>query len=93
MHIASISIYRTDLKDKIIAAENLDQQYLKIKETLKQGNLLSKFNYYEWKEDGIIMYRGKVFVSNSTEMRNIVMREMYNVPYARCYPPPHAKGN
>jgi hypothetical protein len=27
-----------DLKDKIVAAENLDQNYLKIKETLQQGN-------------------------------------------------------
>jgi hypothetical protein len=34
MHIASISMYRNDLKDKIIAATNSNQQYLKIKETL-----------------------------------------------------------
>jgi hypothetical protein len=37
-HIAAINMYRNDMKDKIIAAENLNQQYLKIKETLQQGN-------------------------------------------------------
>jgi hypothetical protein len=34
MHIAAISMYKIDLKDKIIAATNSDQYYLKIKETL-----------------------------------------------------------
>jgi len=33
------------------------------------------------KEDGILMYRGKMYVSNSGELKNIMLREMYNVPY------------
>jgi hypothetical protein len=27
------------------------------------------------------MYKGKVYVSNSSEMKNVVMKEMQNVPY------------
>jgi hypothetical protein len=27
------------------------------------------------------MYRGKVYVPKSREMKNIVLREMHNVPY------------
>jgi hypothetical protein len=38
VHSAAISMYRNDLKDKIIAVANSDQQYLKVKETLHQGN-------------------------------------------------------
>jgi hypothetical protein len=34
MHVATISMYISDLKDKIIEATNLDRHYLKIKETL-----------------------------------------------------------
>jgi hypothetical protein len=30
---------------------------------------------------GILMYRGKVYVSNSSEMKNKMMREMHNVSY------------
>jgi len=33
------------------------------------------------KEDGVLMYKGKLYVPNSKEMKNIVMREMHNVPY------------
>jgi hypothetical protein len=72
VHIAAISMYKTDLKDQIIATTNSDQHYLKIKEILQQGNFQQKFNSYELKEDGILMYKGKVYVSNSSELKNAV---------------------
>jgi hypothetical protein len=81
VHIASINMYRIDLKDKIIAATNSDQQYVKIKEILQQGNFQHKFNFYELKEDKNLMYKGKVYVLNSSELKNAVLREMHNVPY------------
>jgi hypothetical protein len=56
---------------------------LKIKEILQQGNLQQKINYYELKEDGILTYRGKMYVPNSGDMKNTVLREMHNVPYIR----------
>jgi hypothetical protein len=36
---------------------------------------------YEKKEDGILMYRGRFYVPNSLELKNMVLREMHNVPY------------
>jgi hypothetical protein len=27
------------------------------------------------------MYKGKVYVSNSSEQKNLVLKEMHNVPY------------
>ena len=59
VHILAIIMFSIDLKDEIIEAENAYQQYLKIKETLQGGNLQQKNNYYELKEDGILMYKGK----------------------------------
>jgi hypothetical protein len=38
MHIATISMYNTDMKDIIFATTHLDKHYLKIKETLQQGS-------------------------------------------------------
>jgi hypothetical protein len=36
MHISTISMFNTDLKDKILEVANSDQQYVKIKETSQQ---------------------------------------------------------
>jgi len=81
VHIASISMYKTYLRDIIIVATNSYQHYLKIKEELQQGNFQQKFNYYELKEDGILMYKGKVYMMNYSELKNAVLREIHNVPY------------
>jgi hypothetical protein len=79
--IAAISIYMKDLEDKIVATTNSDQNYLKIKETLQQSDFQHKFNYYEPKEDGILMYTEKVYVTNFGELKYAVLKEMHNVPY------------
>jgi hypothetical protein len=81
VHVVAIIMYMTYLKDQIIAPTNSDQHYLKIKETLQQGNFQQKFNCYEMKEDGILMYKGKVYVMNSSELKNAILKEMRNVPY------------
>jgi hypothetical protein len=79
MRIVAIIMYITDTKDKIIVATNSDQQYLKIKETLQQGNLQQKIKYYESQEDGILRYREKIYVPNSSQLKNTLPREMHNV--------------
>jgi hypothetical protein len=33
------------------------------------------------KEDGIFMHKGKVHVPSSSELKNVVLREMRNMPY------------
>jgi hypothetical protein len=39
VHISTINMFSTNLRDKNLEAANSDQQYLKIRETLQQGNL------------------------------------------------------
>jgi hypothetical protein len=55
VRVVVINTYMTDMKDKIITTTNSDRHYLKIKETLQQGNFQQKFNYYELTEDEILM--------------------------------------
>jgi hypothetical protein len=34
-------------------------------------------------EDGIFLYKNKVYVPNSLKFRNLILKEMHNVPYTR----------
>jgi hypothetical protein len=43
--------------------------------------LQHKFEGYELKEDGILMYRCIVYVSNDQELKNILLSELNKVPY------------
>jgi hypothetical protein len=44
--------------------------------------LQQKFEGYELKEDGILMYRHRVCVPNVQELKNLLLSEMHKDPYA-----------
>jgi hypothetical protein len=80
-HAKTISMYQLDLKDIIIEAAKLDLQYKELVEKLKQSNLQQKIEEYKLDNDEILMYRGIIYVPNSNELKNLILREMHNVPY------------
>jgi hypothetical protein len=49
---------------------------------LQQGILQQKIEDYKLGNDEILMYRGTIYVPNSQELKNMIFREMHNVPYA-----------
>jgi hypothetical protein len=71
------------LKDKIIEAAKSDLQYKDLKEKLQQGILQQKIEEYKLDNYEILMYKGKIYVPNSQELKILILREMHNVPYAR----------
>jgi hypothetical protein len=83
MHASTIRMHVYNFKDEILEVVKSNQQYVQAKEALQQGKIQHKFKYYALKEDGVLMYKGKVFVPNSREMKSILLREMHNMPYAR----------
>jgi hypothetical protein len=81
LHSTTINMYKSDLKHKILEAANLDLQYKELVEKLQQGNLQHKIEEYKLDNDEILMYSGKIYVPNSHELKNLILREMHNVPY------------
>ena len=45
-----------------------------IKGELQQGNSQQKIEGYKLQEDGILLYKGRVYVPNSLELRNVVLK-------------------
>jgi hypothetical protein len=58
-----------------------DQHYAQVRESLQQSNVQLKVKDYRMGEDGILLFINKVDVTNSRELRNLVLKEMHNVPY------------
>jgi hypothetical protein len=82
LHATAISMYQSDLKDKIIEAANLELQYKELVAKLQQGHLQQKIEEYKLDNNEILMYRGRIYVPNSQELKNLILGEMHNVPYA-----------
>jgi hypothetical protein len=83
MNSSAIIMYQSDLKDKIIEATKSDLQYKELVEKLQQGNLQQEIEDYKLDNYEILMYMGIIYVPNSNEFKNMILREMHNVPYAR----------
>jgi hypothetical protein len=49
---------------------------------LQQGDVKQKIKKYEIKEDGLLMHKNRIYVPSSGELRNVVLKEMHDVPYA-----------
>jgi hypothetical protein len=62
------------LKDRIIEAAKLDLHYKVLVEKLQQGILLQKIVEYKLDSDEILMYKGRIYVSNSQELKNMILR-------------------
>jgi hypothetical protein len=69
MHATTISMYQTYLCDKILEVSKSDLCYMDISVTLQQGMSQPKFEGYELREDGILMYRCRVYVPNDQELK------------------------
>jgi hypothetical protein len=83
MHATDVSMHQSDLKRRILDGLVIDQRYLQVKENLQQGNVQQKVKEYEIKEDGLLMHKNRIYVPSYGELRNLVLKEMHDVPYAR----------
>jgi hypothetical protein len=81
MHATTINIHQSDLKKRILDGLVTDQHYLQVKENLQQGNVQQKIKEYKINEDGLLMHKNRIYVPSSGELRNVVLKEMHDVPY------------
>jgi hypothetical protein len=80
LHDTTISMYQSDLKDIILEAAKSDLQYKELVVKL-QGILQKKIEDHKLENDEIPIYRGIIYVPISKELKNMILREIHNVPY------------
>jgi hypothetical protein len=82
LHVTTISMYLMDLKGKISENEKVDLQYMELVTKLQQGKMQQKDENYELGIDGIILYINIFYVTNYSELKSVILKEMHNVFYA-----------
>ena len=81
MHATAVSMHQSELKRRILDFVVTDKHYLHVKKILQRENLQQKMKEYEMKEYGLLMHKNIIYVPSSRELRNLVLKEMHNVPY------------
>jgi hypothetical protein len=83
MHATIVSMHQSYLKSLILDVFVTDKHYLQVKEILQQEDVQQKMKEYDMKEDGLLIHKNRLYVPSSRELRNLVLKEMHNVPYAK----------
>ena len=82
LHATAISMYRTEIKDKILEAANVDLQYKRLVAKLQQCESPQTEEGYTLGTDGLLLYKNRVYVPNYRELKLAILKEMHNVAYA-----------
>ena len=82
MHVASLSICQLDLRQQIVSHATGDELYEQVKDKLQQQSLEKRYEGYKLEEDGLLTYKGRIYIPNVASMRRVVMDEIHQTPYS-----------
>jgi hypothetical protein len=83
LHATTISMYRTEMKDRILEVASTDLQYKSLVAKLQQRERPQTKESYTLGTDGLLLYKNRVYVPNARELKMAILKEMHNVAYAR----------
>jgi hypothetical protein len=83
LHATTISMYRTEVKDRILEVANTDLQYRSLVAKLQQRERPQTKESYTLGTDGLLLYKNRVYVPNVRELKLAILNEMHNMAYAR----------
>jgi hypothetical protein len=81
MHATTVNMHQSNLKRIILDGLVIEQHYLQVKENLQQEDVQQKIKEYDIKEERLLMHKNRIYVPSSRELRNLVLKEMHDVPY------------
>ena len=82
MRVAYISIYQSYLRQQIVSHAAGDELYEQVKDKLQQQSLEKRYEGYKFEEDVLLTYKGRIYIPNVTDLRRVVMDEIYQAPYS-----------
>ena len=62
MHVASLSIFQTDLRQQIANHVVEDELYAEVKDKLQQQSLEKKYEGYKLQKDGLLTYKNIIYI-------------------------------
>ena len=71
-----------DLRQQIVNHTTKDEMYVYIKDKLQQQSLEKRYDRYRLEEDGLLTYKGKIYIPNVAYLRRVVMDEIHQTPYS-----------
>ena len=82
MHVASLSIFQPDLRQQIVSHAAGDELYEQVKDKLWQQGLEKRYEGYKLEEDGLLIYKGRIYIQYVPDLSRVVKDEIHQTPYS-----------
>ena len=53
-----------------------------VKDKLQQQSLEKRYEGYKLEEDGLLAFKGRIYIPNVADLRKVVMDEIHQTPYS-----------
>jgi hypothetical protein len=70
------------LKDRIKEALHNDGQFVQLRDNLLHQPLDQKGEGYQLTEEGLLIYKGRLYIPNSIELKKLILDELHKKPYS-----------
>jgi hypothetical protein len=81
VHLVATSVCEFDIKQRIIFSVKHDKNFKITKDSLRKEPRGPIYKGYQFTEDGLLMYKIRLYVPDLVELRKLIMDEFHKRPY------------
>jgi hypothetical protein len=81
IHLVVVSTYETDLKERVKSAHEVDEFFKIVNTHLEQDPTGMKYDGYQLMSDGLLTYKGRLYIPNCDDLKRFILDELHKRPY------------
>ena len=81
IHLEAVSTCETKFKERVKSAQEIDAFLKTMESYLEKEPIEMKYEGYQMLNDGLLNYKGRLYIPNCDELKRFVMDELHKIPY------------
>ena len=82
MHVASLSIFQSDLRQQIVSHTVEHEMYVQVEDNLQQQSIEKRYEGYKLEEEGLLTYNGRFYIPKVVYLRRVFRDEIHQALYS-----------
>jgi hypothetical protein len=81
IHLEAIRTCELDIKERVKGAQETYEFFKTVKAHLEQDPTWLKYGGYQLLDDGLLTYKGQLYIPNCDDLKRFIMDELHKRPY------------
>jgi hypothetical protein len=81
IYLEVVSTYKMDVKERVKSAQETDAFFKTVKSYLEKEPTGMKYEGYQLLNDGLLIYKGRLYIPNCDDLKMFIMDELHKIPY------------